>query len=357
MSGDTIVAGAPRATVSGHQAQGAAYVFVKPAGGWADGQESLKLTAADGAGSDQFGTSVAIDGNTVVVGAQWKFLNGLFGQGAAYVFVNGVQQARLLASDGTSDDNFGSSVGVSGDTVGVGAGSARDFRGAVYVFVKPAGGWTDATQTAKLLASDGGLSDHLGFSLAVSGNTVAAGATSATVAGNRPGAVYVFVKPAGGWSDGTQTAKLVASDGANGDDLGWSLGIGTGHDRGRRAWLGGQLCGRRLPVQRASGRLGGRNRERQVDRIRRSGKRRVRRIGGGDERCGDRRGRLTGQRGWRRRVRVHVGRRRRSASQLYVGVVLAGIGDGGAGDELYSDRDRLRERRARHANRHRELQL
>ncbi|HET6865935.1 MAG TPA: Ig-like domain repeat protein, partial [Solirubrobacteraceae bacterium] len=227
MSGDTIIAGAPHATVSGHQAQGAAYVFVKPTSGWTDGTEASKLTATDGATSDQFGSSVAIDGGTMVVGAQWASPNAFFGAGAAYVFVNGVQQAKLLATLGQPEDNFGSSVGVSGDTVAVGAGSARNFAGAVYVFVKPGGGWANATQTATLLASDGGQGDHLGISVGVSGDTVAAGATGATVGAQRPGAVYVFVKPAGGWSDGSQTAKLAASDGVGGDDLGWSLGIGA----------------------------------------------------------------------------------------------------------------------------------
>ncbi|HZQ82646.1 MAG TPA: hypothetical protein VFB25_11785 [Gaiellaceae bacterium] len=228
MSGDTIVAGAPTASVSGQAAEGAAYVFTKPGGGWTDGTESSKLTASDGAGSDQFGSSVAVDGATIAVGAEWKFRSGLFGQGAAYVFVNGVQQAKLLASDGTSDDNFGSSIAVSGDTVAVGATSARNFQGAVYVFVEPGGGWADMTQTAELRASDGGPSDHLGKSIGISGDTVAAGATAATVGAARPGAVYVFVKPQAGWSDGTQTAKLTASDGVNSDQLGWSLGIAPG---------------------------------------------------------------------------------------------------------------------------------
>lgn len=227
MSGDTIVAGAPRATVSGHQAQGAAYVFNKPPGGWTDGTENSKLTATDGATSDQFGSSVATDGATIAVGAQWASPNAFFGAGAAYVFVNGAQVAKLLASGGQPEDNFGSSIGVSGDTVAVGAGGARNLAGAVYVFVKPAGGWANSTQTAMLTASDGAQADHLGMSVGVSGDTVAAGATGATVGAQRPGAVYVFVKPAGGWSDVTQTAKLSASQGAGGDDLGWSLAIGS----------------------------------------------------------------------------------------------------------------------------------
>ncbi len=232
VSGDTIVAGA-RATVGANDHQGVAYVFVRPAGGWASATETARLTASDGARNDQLGSSVAISGDTVVAGAWFATVGTNPFQGAAYVFsrpvtgwANATETAKLTASDGATGDNLGRSVALSGDTIVAGAPSipavAGNGVGAAYVFVKPAGGWANATETAKLTASDGGI-DLLGDSVAVSGDTIAAGAPSATVGGNDgQGAVYVFVKPAGGWASATETTRLTASDGASGDDFGIS---------------------------------------------------------------------------------------------------------------------------------------
>jgi hypothetical protein len=245
--GSTVVAGAPGATVSGHATQGAVYVFAKPAGGWADGTQTGKLTAADGAAHDELGYSVGVssDGSTVTAGAPQGIVSGHAVQGAVYVFAkpaggwaDGTQAGKLTAADGAGSDALGSSVGVSSDgsTVVAGAPDARTVvsgqtaQGAVYVFAKPAGGWADGTQTGKLTAADGGGFDDFGYSVGVSsdGSTVAAGANTAAVSGNgSQGAVYVFAKPAGGWADGTQTGKLTAADGAAHDNLGWSVGVSS----------------------------------------------------------------------------------------------------------------------------------
>ena len=89
------------------------------------------------------------------------------------------------------------------------------------MFVKPAGGWASRTQTAKLTASDGDWFDRLGWSVAIAGDTIVAGAPRPTGPIDA-GAVYVFVRPAGGWADRTQTAKLTASQGRS---LGFSVAI------------------------------------------------------------------------------------------------------------------------------------
>ena len=192
-------------------------MFVKPAGGWASETETAKLTASDGALDDMFGETVALSGDTVVAHSDAR-VNGHDSAGAVYVFVkpaggwaSATETAKLTASDAANDDDFGDGVAISGDTVVAGApdanvnGHSQD--GAAYVFVKPAGGWASATETAKLTASDGATNDALGNSVAVDGNTVVAGAPFAS-----PGAAYVFVKPAGGWTSATETAKLTASD-------------------------------------------------------------------------------------------------------------------------------------------------
>ncbi len=239
LSGNTIAVGAPIATIDGNYNQGAVYVFVEPAGGWASATETAKLTASDGVAADGLGSAVAISGGTIFASAPNAKVGSNFGQGAVYAFVEpaggwvtGHETAKLTASDGVFGDSLGEfSVAVSGDTVVAGAPlvavGGNSQQGAAYVFVEPAGGWVSATQTAKLTASDGAVGDHFGWSVAVSGATIVAGAECAKIGTNScQGAAYVFVEPAGGWASasGHETAKLIASDGATNDVLGLAVG-------------------------------------------------------------------------------------------------------------------------------------
>jgi len=221
ISGDTVVIG----TNGANGNQGAAYVFVKPASGWG-GQliETAKLRASDGAAGDDFGSSVAISGNAVIVGANGAKIGVNSDQGAAYVFVkpasgwggNLTQTAKLTASDGAGNDDFGWDVAISGDTVAVGAQQYfSNQHGAVYVFVKPASGWGgNLTETAKLTGSNGANGDAFGNAVSISGDTVVVGADMAQKYTNITwGAVYVFVKPISGWGGQlTETAKLILSN-------------------------------------------------------------------------------------------------------------------------------------------------
>jgi hypothetical protein len=222
MFGDVIVVGAPEHFyVDG---PGAAYVFVKPAGGWkAQLTETAKLVASDGAVGYGLGSSVAISGNTIVAGA--PSLSPFNNPGGAYVFVkpasgwkNATQTAKLTASDGGVYDAFGCAVSLDGESLVVGALGNQE-NGAAYIFVEPSAGWKDATQTAKLTASDGAKGDDLGNSVSIAGDTVVAGAP-ALYEDQKEGAAYVFVEPAGGWKNMTQTAKLTEADGEAGDRLG-----------------------------------------------------------------------------------------------------------------------------------------
>lgn len=226
ISGDTIVVGAPGAN--------AAYVFVKPAGGWMNLVQTAKLTASDGTSDDYFGMAVSISGDTIVVGASYNDGNGE-NAGAAYVFekpvsgwTNMTETAKLTASDGQAWHLFGNSVAVSGSTIVVGAvfeGIRSSNTGAAYVFEKPGTGWLDMTETAKLTAGDKANYDEFGNAVAISGNTIVIGAHSDDDAGEGTGSAYVFEKPAAGWNDMTQTVKLTASDGAAGDAFGSSVSI------------------------------------------------------------------------------------------------------------------------------------
>ena len=137
---------------------------------------------------------------------------------------------QLTASDGSAYDALGWSVAVSGDTIAAGAPlravGSNTAQGTVYVYAKPGGGWTNATQTAELTASDGAASDQLGSSVSVSDDTITAGAPQRTVGGHgAQGTVYVYAKPGGGWTNATQAAELTASDGATTDELGSSVAI------------------------------------------------------------------------------------------------------------------------------------
>jgi hypothetical protein len=212
ISGDTIVAGAPGSTPTNH---GAAYVFVKPPGGWTNATQTAKLTASDGAGSDELGHSVAISGDTVVAGTAHEGVYAFTKPAGGWT--DRTQTAKLTASRVGSHEQPGWSVAISGETVAAGDPTEN----AVYAFVRPASGWANGTQTAKLTGSD---RPELGLSVATTGDTIVAGAPYAMVGRNGDqGAAYVYVRPAGGWADGTQTARLTASDGAQLDHLGWSV--------------------------------------------------------------------------------------------------------------------------------------
>lgn len=225
ISGDTVVIGQTDV--------GQAFVFIKPKSGWRNMTQTATLIPSDGNGCT-FGASVAISGDTIVVGESKDAWWCSTAPGAAYVFVKPASgwsgtltpTAKLTASDGTTGDAFGASMWISGNTVVSGAPGTYPFTtpGAAYVFVEPAGEWVNSTQTAKLTASDGQNGDQLGYSASISGNTIVAGAPYATVGANQSqGAMYVFTKPTGGWANSTQTAKLTASDGGPNNDLGTSV--------------------------------------------------------------------------------------------------------------------------------------
>ncbi len=172
---------------------GAVYVFRTSDGGATYGQVA-KLTASDGAANDRFGYSVAIDGDTIVIGAY-----GAGAGGAVYVFLttdSGAtynQVAKLTAADGAVFDRFGSSVAINGTTIVAGAkgdggtGLVGDGTGSAYVFRTSDGATYD--EVAKLTASDAAASDSFGSSLAIAGDTIAIGASYDD---DSTGAVYVF---------------------------------------------------------------------------------------------------------------------------------------------------------------------
>ena len=215
ISGDTAVVGARY-----DDDVGSAYAFVRADGAWT---QQAKLVAADPAPHDNFGGSVAVSGDTAVVGASHDD-DGGEDSGSAHVFVRSggvwTRQATLTADDAAADDTFGTSVAVSGDTAVVGALSddAGTWSGAAYAFVREGGAWT---QRAKLVADDVTSHDYFA-SVAVSGDTVVVGAPGADAGDLDTGAAYVFVREGGAW---IQRAKLVADDAAREDIFGASVAV------------------------------------------------------------------------------------------------------------------------------------
>jgi uncharacterized protein (DUF2345 family) len=256
ISGNTVVAGAPLATIGAYKQQGAAYVFVEPVGGWASMTQTAMLTAAGGVSYGQMGYSIGISGNTIVAGGPSPVPNRTAVPGAAYLFVEPAsgwasmtQTAKLTSSDGVTGDRVGNFVGISGNTVVVGAPLAtvgsHIQQGAAYVFVEPVSGWANMTQTAKLTSWDGERASYFGRSVAISGNEVVVGAPNQKVGSNAAeGEAYEFVEPANGWANMTETAVLSPLGAGKNDVVGCRVGVdGVTVVVGAYGWPGGSMTG------------------------------------------------------------------------------------------------------------------
>jgi hypothetical protein len=227
IDGDTIVAGAPFHSPTAFN-QGAVYLFQMPAAGWSGtAHQTAELLAQTPVASDELGLQVAISGQTVVAGVPERGLAYVFQPSAAGWGGTETPTATLTETGAPSTANtaFGFSVAVSGTTIAVGAPhdtvGTHSEQGRVYVFNEPSGssGWSGSpSPSAELTASDGGSGNELGESVAMSGSMVAAGELSNPTTAP---AVYVFEQPASGWSGSVaQTAELTGSDEAPGAEFG-----------------------------------------------------------------------------------------------------------------------------------------
>ena len=204
---------------------GAAYVYYFDGTDWSF---QAKLIADDGEFNDHFGSSVSIDGDYAVVGADYDKLDGS-PNGSVYVFCRSgttwTQQATLFASDGAGSDYFGESVSIDGHYAVIGAEGDDDnggWSGSAYVFYRSGTEWTEQ---AKLTASDGAGGDYFGESVSVDGDYVVVGAYGDDDGGSDSGSAYIFYRSGTTW---TQQAKLTASDGEASDHLGLSVSL-SGH--------------------------------------------------------------------------------------------------------------------------------
>jgi len=221
-----LVIGAPRNDALGVDS-GAAYIYKREKGTWLY-QE--KITASDGVAGDLFGISVAVDGRTLLVGADLhdeKAENA----GAAYVYVlddnQWKQEAKLVASDAGKTDIFGVRVSLSENTalisarrddvdeLGIDAGSA-------YIFVRNGSTWT---QDVKLTSPDGKADDRFGRGVALSRDTAIISAMNHDENGTNTGALYVYKKGTSGWR---YTSKVVTKNSMPDDKFGWNVGLSNG---------------------------------------------------------------------------------------------------------------------------------
>ena len=213
VDGDVAVVGAPEDDDDG-SSSGAAYVYRLVDSAWIQEQ---KLTASDADSFDDFGFAVAVSGDTIVVGSPRDDHASGDNAGSVYVFaydgLEWVQEAKLTASDADGDDRFGTSVAIRGDTLAVGAKQDDDVvsnSGSAYAFDGRSGDWKEQ---AKLTADDPVQSAQFGHSIATDGQRIVVGAWQDQPVGMfLVGAAYVFVSRGNTW---LTEQKLTASDAAD----------------------------------------------------------------------------------------------------------------------------------------------
>lgn len=208
LSGDRALVGAH----GDNNDRGAAYVFARTGTTWT---QEARLIDPDGESFEQFGYSVALLGDLAIVGSPKDYSGGING-GSATIFVRSgstwTRQVRLTAADAGGNDFFGRFVSLSGDRALIGTGS-----GSAYVFVRAGTVWA---QEAKLTAPDG--EPSFGFDVSLSGDRALVAAREDDDRGTNSGSVYVYVRSGSTW---TQEAKLLAVDGAAGDEFGASVSL------------------------------------------------------------------------------------------------------------------------------------
>ncbi|MCP3903540.1 MAG: hypothetical protein GY715_07870 [Planctomycetes bacterium] len=221
ISGTWIVVGAPKDDDHG-SGSGSAYVFHRNGLEWT---QFTKLTAPDAAGGDAFGGSVAIDGNTLVVGARRDDDLGS-SSGSVHVFAFDGQiwrhQQKLLATGGGASNFFGKATAISGNVIVAGAygfDGATENTGAAYVFRRHGDTWS---QERQLEAPDAAWNAFFGWSVDIAGEYIIAGAPEDLARGPSAGAAYIFHYTGGSWM---QQDKLTASNIADFDEFGLSVSV------------------------------------------------------------------------------------------------------------------------------------
>jgi hypothetical protein len=229
IDGDYIIVGAPDDKVGTNIKQGSAYIFVRNNTTWT---EQAKLVATSGLTNANFGNSVSIDGFYAAIGSLNDLVSGFIGRGSAYVFKRSgttwAQQTKITAFDGGTNHKFGSSISIDSTILVVGAPNKGNNNisggaeyGKVYIYNRISNNWTLQTS---FIHPDGEGFDHFGYSVSVSGNNLAVGTPEKNVGNNNDqGKAYIYSKT--GASTWTLMAQLASTDGALEDRFGRSAAI------------------------------------------------------------------------------------------------------------------------------------
>lgn len=239
--GNYILVGSPNSD-DGGESSGSVDVFELSNGVW---NHHTHITATDGTAGDYFGSSVAVTDDYLAIGAKYNAANGTKA-GAAYVYrlVDGVwkKQTKLLASDGADNANFGVSVDIDGDKIIIGASGHTEnwvATGAAYLFTLEDGIWEEHS---KILPPDGAAQDMFGFSVALSDKYLVIGSYLDDDSGTSSGSVYVYNCTEDGpvYSD-----KLTPPSGFSGSYFGYCvavagdiIGVGEYGDSSVATWAG-----------------------------------------------------------------------------------------------------------------------
>ena len=199
LSGDTAIVGSPHSAVNDLVKAGAVYVFVDSDGVWT---QQAELTAPDAAAKDSFGSAIALDGDTAVIGAPNKTFAGKEQAGVTYVFTRSgttwSKQAEIADPAGKDYDAFGGTVALQGDTALIAGWGTGDYdqeqqmTSKAYVFTRTGSTWTEQR---RLKDPDAGDTDEFGYSLALDGDTALVGAEL----DEDLGAAYFYSRSGGLW--------------------------------------------------------------------------------------------------------------------------------------------------------------
>ena len=236
LNGDVAIVSAIYEDADGLSSSGAAYIYLRNQGGTNQWGEIKKLTASDPLPWGWFGSAVAIEGNTAIIGASGDDDGGTFA-GAAYIFEqnnggtnNWGEVKKLVASDTQNYEYFGITVDLDEDVAIVGVNDKtvngkQAGKGAAYIFARNEGGSNNWGEIIKLTASDGEDDDRFGYSVAIDGDIAIVGAWQEADGGTNAGAVYVFEQNFGGINNWGQVKKITAYDADEFDYFGQSVAL------------------------------------------------------------------------------------------------------------------------------------
>ncbi len=231
IDGDVIVVGA----YGDNSFRGSAYVFVKPDTGWANMTQTAKLKSSVEQDGDDFGKSVSISGDVIAIGAYQDDYTGLNNCGSVYIYEKPTDgwvstsdyDYKKTAFDKEAEDKFGRSVAIDGNTLVVGAYGKNSDAGVAYVFEYDGSAWNSV---GKLIPTDADAGDLFGISADIKGDAIIIGAYENNYGSvTKSGSAYVFNKPASGWEDMNETQLIFASDYSSYDRFGLSVAITDEH--------------------------------------------------------------------------------------------------------------------------------